>query len=309
MDRRVSMLSVALLVAAGVLVATSAPAEVVDFDVSNHGVWYAVGFPSGYPVFEVYCVYEVDPNPFGITQMRVYGKWNYVTGEIWDGRDIYLTADGDALHARFHGWMAYDGVPQTLIQEFVGGTGRFAGVRGSALHECHEVLASPLHGTCSCESHGALVLADLESKMVPMASTEGDLVSLELQHVEMEAFSLPPLPVLAQKATHTAQGSHLGLYSTSQMRLLDFSTMGLYGFFTRTAADGDMLHGYYEGGLSELTACPDALGVDMQVWITGGTGRFANASGKQTGSGVLWDDGREEIMLEGAISSVGSSMR
>jgi len=310
MNRRMSMLCLTLMAAAGMLFATSAPAAEVDFDIANHGVWYATGFPiSSFPVFEVYCIYDVDPNELGITQMRVYGKWNYVTGEIWDGRDVYLTADGDALYTNFHGQMAHEGVPQTLTQEFVGGTGRFAGVRGTATHECHEVLASPLHGTCSCESHGTLVLADLKSNMVPTVSTEGDLLSLELQHVEMEAFGLDPLPVLARKVTHAGEGDHVGLYSKSKFELLDLDTMGFHGFFTQTTANGDTLDGYYEGALSPLGGTADPLGVDMQVWITGGTGRFANASGKQAGSGLRWSDGREELTLEGAISSVGSSKK
>jgi len=308
MNRRMSMLCLTLMAAAGMLFATSAPAAEVDFDIANHGVWYATGFPiSSYPVFEVYTIDEVAPNPFGITRMRVYLKANYVTREIWDGRDIYLTDDGDALFTRFKGHLAYADVPQTLTQEFVGGTGIFAGVRGTATHVCYPEFTSPVHGPKTCESHGTLLLADLKSKMVPMVSTEGDLVSLEVQHVETEAWGLPPLPFLAQKVAHIGEGDHLGLYGNSECRLLDLNSMGFFGFFTRTAAGGDTMHGYYEGSLSPPGGDPQA--VDMQVWITGGTGRFVNASGKQTGAGLWWSDGREEITLEGAISSVGSSKK
>jgi len=309
MNRSVSMLCLMLIAAAGMLFSTAAPAAAADLDIVNHGVWYAVGFPSGFPYFDVYFSDDVEPNELGITQLRGYGKWNYVTREISDGRDIYLTADGDALYARFHGQMAHDGLPQTLIQEFVGGTGIFAGARGAATHFCYLTLSSRLHGTKTCESHGTLSLAGLNSKMVPAFSTEGELLSLQLQHVEMEAFRLPPLPVLARKLTHLGEGDHVGLYTSSKFELLDLNTMYFHGFFTQTAANGDMMDGYYEGALSPLGESEDPFATDMQVWITGGTGRFANASGKQTGSGLWWSDGHEEITLEGALSSVGSSMK
>jgi len=295
------------------LFATSSPALEVPFAMANHGTWVVTGFPSGAPEFECYAwQQEIAPNALGITRMSVYLKGNLATGEVWDGRDIYLTDDGDALFAHFEGTLDVNTGSTDFHQTFVGGTGVFAGASGQGHHTCtfqYPDWPCMANGANVCSGHGTLVLPDRDPRMVPMMAREGDLVGLaELLHVEREAYGLPPMPFLVQKATHTGIGTQVGWYTNEKVTVLDLSENALHGFFTTTAANGDTLDGYYEGALSPL-ADPDALGVEMQFWITGGTGRFENASGTGIGSGISWADGSEDLTLEGMISSLGSSMK
>ncbi len=303
MSRRVSMVCLIAMAAAGMLCAASAPAYAVDLDVVSHGWWVATGWPSGDPLFEGHAEHEADTNALGITRLIVYLKGNCDTGEVWDGRAVYLTAEGDALYARFEGTLSSDGM--TTTQEFVGGTGPFAGVRGTANQVWEAEYDSPVHGWSDCESHGTLSLADLDSKMVPLKAREGELASLEVHYVETE----PPLPFVSQKTTHTScLATYTGLYSTMDLGLFNLQELVFHDFFTKTSANGDTIDGYAEGNLFPVPEYPDALGVEMQVWITGGTGRFENVSGKAIGYGISWFDGRRDIRVEGLISSVGPSM-
>lgn len=308
MNRRVSMLCLILVAAAGTLFATCAPADVVDLDVVSHGWWVATGWPSGDPLFEGHAEHEAETNALGITRLIVYLKGNCDTGEVWDGRAVYLTAGGDALFARFEGNLSSDGT--TTTQEFVGGTGPFAGVRGTGTQVWDAEYDSPVHGWSDCESQGTLSLADLDSKMVPLKAREGELVSLEQQHVETEAYGLPPLPFLFGRSEHTdCVATQVGLYDTLDLALFNLDEMVFHDFLTKTTADGETLEGYCEGDIFPVAGHPDALGVDMQIWITGGTGRFENVNGKAIGYGLSWFDGRRDITVEGLISSVGSSKK
>jgi hypothetical protein len=302
-----------MAVAAGMLFATGSSALVVPFEVANHGAWVCTGFPSGAPEFECYAwEQEIAPNALGITRVSVYLKGDIAAGQIWEGRHIYLTDDGDALFARVEGTLDVNTGTTDLEETFIGGTGIFAGASGSGKHYCtfhYPEWPCMANGTNECTGEHTLVLPDHDPRMVPMVAHEGDLVDLgDLLHVEREAYGLSPFPFLFQKATHTGIGTQLGLYSSEKLTVLDVSQDSLHGFFTTTAANGDTIDGYYEGAFSAL-ADPDALGIDMQFWITGGTGRFEHASGTGNGSGTSWADGSQDLTLEGVMSAVGSSER
>ena len=297
MSRRVSIVCMIAMAAAGMLFAASAPADVVNLDVDSHGWWVATDWSSGDPLFECHAEQDADLNALDITRLIVYFKGNCDTGEVWDGRAVYLTADGDALYARFEGNLSSDEMATT--QEFVGGTGPFAAVRGTGTQVWQAEYCNTVQGCSDCESHGTLSLADLDSKMVPLNAREGDLVSLEVQ---------PALPFVFQNTAHTScLGTQVGLYTTTDLALLNLGALVFHDFATKTAANGDTMNVYAEGDLFPLAEYPDALGVDMQIWITGGTGRFENVSGKAIGYGISWFDGRRDITVEGLISAVGSS--
>jgi hypothetical protein len=73
----------------------------------------------------------------------------------------------------------------------------------------------------------------------------------------------------------TGHGTHVGRYTLEAQETINVVTGAITGGeFTLTAANGDTLTGTYSG-----TARPGLLGYDVSGPITGGTGRFASASG------------------------------
>lgn len=83
--------------------------------------------------------------------------------------------------------------------------------------------------------------------------------------------------IATQLGRLTFIGSHC---VTISQNILPFSG----GEATITAANGDELHGTYSGVVSVIS---DMGNVDGQVDITGGTGRFANATGALVMTGTL----------------------
>ena len=84
---------------------------------------------------------------------------------------------------------------------------------------------------------------------------------------------------------------------------VDFAALaGRDGVFTLTAANGDTVHGTYSGSI-----LPGLTGYLVSGPITGGTGRFAGATGTVVFRGTFDPTtftGSDEIT--GSISSVGS---
>jgi hypothetical protein len=77
------------------------------------------------------------------------------------------------------------------------------------------------------------------------------------------------------------------------------------GEFTLTAANGDQLLGTYFGKF--VPPDPPLFSIDRHFTFTGGTGRFAGASGGGDASGVQnLATGDATVSLEGTISSGGS---
>lgn len=103
------------------------------------------------------------------------------------------------------------------------------------------------------------------------------------------------------------KGTHVGKFSKVTTDTLNLLTGQLQGAFTMTTANGDLLTGTYDG-----TMLFDALPVPggnpvgftwvLQAKITGGTGRFSNASGsfvfEAKGTGVAGSNG----VLDGLYS-------
>jgi hypothetical protein len=75
------------------------------------------------------------------------------------------------------------------------------------------------------------------------------------------------------------------------------------GSFTLTVANGDILYGNF-GGQAIPTGDPNVLAYDDPGVITGGTGRFAGASGVVNTSGVAnLATGHYRGTLSGSVSS------
>jgi hypothetical protein len=103
----------------------------------------------------------------------------------------------------------------------------------------------------------------------------------------------------------TGTGTYLGRYTYASQECADLGAATFAGTFTITAANGDTLSGTYAG-----TFTVDAAGTihyEQTNTITGGTGRFAGASGSFQVSGLAYSDGRDLQRASGWISSVGAS--
>jgi hypothetical protein len=82
--------------------------------------------------------------------------------------------------------------------------------------------------------------------------------------------------------TGEGEATHLGLFTWESVEYVDFSnfpvTISVTGQFVMTAADGDRVYGTYETvGIPDLEN--GRLLIQGTFHVTGGTGRFAGASG------------------------------
>ena len=94
-------------------------------------------------------------------------------------------------------------------------------------------------------------------------------------------FPLPP--VHHQTDVGTCVLSHLGNTAFYGEQDIDFAAGTQSGWRRLTAANGDELHGVHAG--TSWPAGPGVIGFSATMTITGGTGRFANATGQVTLSG------------------------
>jgi hypothetical protein len=111
--------------------------------------------------------------------------------------------------------------------------------------------------------------------------------------------------------------SHVGRYTIRNSHCLNPATGEfIAGQFHKIAANGDELSGTY-AGTSSIIRAPAPVGVfaiQGQLAFTGGTGRFANATGWQEMVGTQTSDFSQpgvpttvELRMTGTISTVGSA--
>jgi hypothetical protein len=114
-------------------------------------------------------------------------------------------------------------------------------------------------------------------------------------------------PVLTVEIHGTGKATHLGQLTDDQSHCVDPASLAFTdGEFTFTAANGDQIRGTYFGELVPLD--PPLFTIDGHFTITGGTGRFAGATGGGDASGVQnLATGDVTVSLVGTISSVGSN--
>ena len=153
---------------------------------------------------------------------------------------------------------------------------------------------------------GLLVLVALA---LPMYATAAD-------QVPFKASEAGPFQILGScgtggiivDVTGTGHATELGTYSAHYREcLLPATGTVTAGSFTLTAANGDMVFGTY-GGQAFPTDDPNVLTYDDPGVITGGTGRFAGASGSVTQSGLAnLAAGNYEGILTGSVSSPASA--
>jgi hypothetical protein len=116
-------------------------------------------------------------------------------------------------------------------------------------------------------------------------------------------------PIFAVNIDATGTANHLGRFTVSIPHLVNRATRSAVGTYTFTAANGDTLTADFTGQ-SAPTDTPGVLAIVEVATITGGTGRFAGATGSFTVT-RLYDTvaGTTAGTFEGTISSPGSGNR
>jgi hypothetical protein len=107
--------------------------------------------------------------------------------------------------------------------------------------------------------------------------------------------------------TGSGHATHLGSYAYTSTECFNPVTGTFSGSPTLTAANGDTLAGTYSGHVFP-TADPNVIGYEEVLVVTGGTGRFAGASGEFQVSGVAnLATGDYSQTMSGTVSSPGSA--
>ena len=93
----------------------------------------------------------------------------------------------------------------------------------------------------------------------------------------------PPLgpPLLSADVEATGNATHLGKFALDIPHLVNPAKGTACGTYTFTAANGDMVFADF-AGIATPTAVPGVLYIVETAKITGGTGRFAGATGSFT---------------------------
>jgi hypothetical protein len=120
------------------------------------------------------------------------------------------------------------------------------------------------------------------------------------------AVNPPFVPVLLEG---TGVATQLGQFTFSAPHLVNLTTRMATGSYEFTAANGDLLFADFTGEASP-TATPGVVYIVEVATITGGTGRFADASGSFTVE-RLYDTvaGTTTGSFAGTISSPGATNR
>ena len=153
--------------------------------------------------------------------------------------------------------------------------------------------------------HAAIGLLVVPALALPMQAAAAD--QLPVKGSEAGTFQLlGPCDVggVIVEVTGTGHSTQLGDYSGRYRECLIPATGAVTdGTFTLTAASGDKIFGTY-GGQAQPTQDPTVVRYDDPGTITGGTGRFANASGDVTQSGLAnLATGEYKGTITGSVSS------
>jgi hypothetical protein len=113
----------------------------------------------------------------------------------------------------------------------------------------------------------------------PVAAEEQVPFKGSLEGVETRtSFAFPFVSILGE---WTGNATHLGRFTVENPHTVNVLTMSGSGSFDFTAANGDTVTAD-ESGQAFLTQTPGVLSIVEHATITGGTGRFAGATGSFT---------------------------
>lgn len=113
----------------------------------------------------------------------------------------------------------------------------------------------------------------------------------------------------------TGTGTHVGRYSYEALECFNTVTLLYSGAFTLEAANGNTIGGTYSGEVVDISVIDGRVvgTYEQDAVVTGGTGRFAGASGvlRVQGKADLTDPANFTYTqdLSGAISSPGQARR
>src|SRR5215469_18056318 len=127
--------------------------------------------------------------------------------------------------------------------------------------------------------------------------------------VSGSVISITPLDQCNQltEAVNGGNASHMGRFTGTAEFVLDACNLTYVGSYVFTAANGDSISGPFVGSLTPTTV-PGVFDNTESAFITGGTGRFANATGTfNLGGQINLNTGTFSLPWEGTISTVGSS--
>ena len=121
--------------------------------------------------------------------------------------------------------------------------------------------------------------------------------------------SITPLDQCNQRieAVNGGNATHLGRFTGTAQFVLDVCNLTYVGSYVFTAANGDSISGPFVGSLTPTTV-PGVFDNTESAFITGGTGRFANATGTfNLGGQINLNTGTFSLPWEGTMSTVGST--
>lgn len=85
-------------------------------------------------------------------------------------------------------------------------------------------------------------------------------------------------PIVAVELDATGTATHLGKFKLEAPHIVDQSTLTAVGTFTLTAANGDTVTADL-AGTARMVEPPNVIAITETATVTGGTGRFAGATG------------------------------
>jgi hypothetical protein len=154
-------------------------------------------------------------------------------------------------------------------------------------------------------STASLALAIVAALELAGPVTAGEQVPFK-GRLEGDVTRTPDPPLVLADVDATGNASHLGRFTLDIPHVVDTTTRTAVGSYQFTAANGDTVYAEFTG-LATPTDVPGVLYIEETVTITGGTGRFARASGSFKAE--RWFDmvaGTTTGFFEGTISSPGS---
>jgi hypothetical protein len=119
-----------------------------------------------------------------------------------------------------------------------------------------------------------------------------------------------PAPLLLESDQGSGTATHIGKYTIVNSHCVDPITGALTGgTFVKTAANGDQIFGTYAGTATVIQA-PAPIGIfslSGTIEFTGGTGRFAEATGTTSMTGTLQGDfSRSPVPTQVTLTMVGT---
>ncbi len=155
-------------------------------------------------------------------------------------------------------------------------------------------------------SGGNATITGIPAEVVALRAAKEVLFKGRLEGGGTIVFEPPPSPFFLVELRATGNATHLGRFTVEGPHRVDSTTGLATGFFTFIAANGDTLTAPFTG-VGIPTETPNIFSIVETATITGGTGRFAGATGSfRVERLVHFVTGVTTGSFEGTISSPGA---